>query len=124
MADLRPSRRQARAARKRIDVAAAIQPRSRNVSGYLTIGNAMAKLSSMRRVVPALALLALAGSTPQLRAQEQCPELTRLRSQVAETAKRSLGAPSPERCEAYVRISMDWAQLRNTRSIIMIPTAL
>jgi hypothetical protein len=70
----------------------------------------MAKFSSIRALVPAFALIAFAGSTSQLRAQEQCPELTRLRSQVAETVKRSLGAPSPERCEAYVRISMDWAQ--------------
>src|SRR5262245_43294581 len=71
------SLRQACAARKRVNVAAAIQPRWRIVNRYLTIGNAMTKFSSMRRVVPAFALIALAGSTSQLRAHEQCPELTR-----------------------------------------------
>jgi hypothetical protein len=70
----------------------------------------MAKFSSIRSVVPAVAMIALAGFGSQLCAQEQCPELTRLRSQVAENVKRSLGAPSPERCEAYVRISIVWAE--------------
>ena len=70
----------------------------------------MAKFSSIRALVPALAMIAIAGFSAQLRAEEQCPDLIRLRSEVAEIAKRSLGAPTPERCDAFVRISMAWAE--------------
>jgi hypothetical protein len=70
----------------------------------------MADFSSIRRLVPALAMIALVGFSSQIRAEEKCPELTRLRSEVDETAKRSLGASSAERCEAYVRISIAWGQ--------------
>jgi hypothetical protein len=75
----------------------------------------MAKFASRRALVPVLAVIALAGFSSQLRAEDQCPELTRLRSEAAEAAKRIFGArvfgaPLPERCEAYVRISIAWAE--------------
>ena len=70
----------------------------------------MTKFRSIRTLGPALAMIALAGLGSELRAEEQCPELTRLRSEVAEIAKRSLGAPMPERCDALVRISIAWAE--------------
>jgi hypothetical protein len=70
----------------------------------------MTKFGSIRALVPAIAMIALAGFSSQLRAEQQCPDLTRLRSEVAEIAKRSLGAPLPERCDALIRISIAWAE--------------
>jgi hypothetical protein len=53
-----------------------------------------------------LVLLILIGS-PAI-AQTQCPELTRLRSEAAQTSARTRGAPALGRCETYIRISIAW----------------
>ncbi len=53
-----------------------------------------------------LVLLILAAS-PAI-AQTQCPELTRLRSEAAQTSARTRGAPALGRCETYIRISIAW----------------
>ena len=61
----------------------------------------------MRRLVSALAMIAVCASCAQARGEAPCPELTRLRSKAVEAAKGAFGAPS-ERCEALVRLSMAW----------------
>src|SRR5258708_16852764 len=63
----------------------------------------------MRMHIPALAAIALAGFCSQANAQAQCPELTRLRGEVAEVSKQRTGlVPPSQRCQAYIRISMAW----------------
>jgi len=79
----------------------------------------------MRTLMPALAVIALAGFCSHANAQAQCPELTRLRNEAAASkqwtaldtkpldTKRDLIMPVPrsQHCETYVRISMAWAAL-------------
>jgi hypothetical protein len=62
----------------------------------------------MRTLVPALALMALAGFCSATSAQTQCPELTRLRSEAAEASKPTWRALISDRCAAYIRSSMAW----------------
>jgi hypothetical protein len=54
-----------------------------------------------------LALIVLAGLTGPAIAQTQCPELTRLRSEVA-AASTGTGVPTRNRCDAYIRLSIAW----------------
>jgi hypothetical protein len=68
-----------------------------------------ARRTSMRTHVPAVAMIALVGFCSQANAQAGCPELTRLRSEVAGALKRVTGlVPTSDRCEAYIRLSMAW----------------
>jgi hypothetical protein len=53
-------------------------------------------------------MILLVGFCSQANAQAECPELTRLRSEVAEASKRVTGHPTSNRCEAYIRLSMAW----------------
>jgi hypothetical protein len=52
-------------------------------------------------------LIALAGLSGPANAQAQCPELTRLRSEVA-AASTGTGVPTRNRCDAYIRLSIAW----------------
>ena len=62
----------------------------------------------MRTLIPALAMIALAGSCGQANAQAQCPELTRLRSEATGASKPMGRALTSDLCEAYIRSSMAW----------------
>jgi hypothetical protein len=62
----------------------------------------------MRTQIPAVALIALLGFGCQATAQTPCPELARLRSEVAEALKRTRGAPTLERCVYYNRFATAW----------------
>ena len=59
------------------------------------------------------ALIALAGLLGPANAQTSCPELTRLRGEVAAAAapRQMLGLASGPRCEAYIRLSIAWGDL-------------
>jgi len=65
----------------------------------------------MRTQIPAVALIALLGFGSQATAQTPCPELARLRSEVAEALKKTRGAPTPERCVSYSRFATAWDAL-------------
>ena len=65
----------------------------------------------MRTLVPALAMVALAGFCCHANAQAQCPELTRLRSEATEAIKPIPRTLIPNRCEAYIRSSMAWGTI-------------
>jgi hypothetical protein len=65
----------------------------------------------MRTLVSALAIIALGASCYPVRAEAPCPELTRLRSEAADAAKLRSSAPTRDRCEAYIRFSMAWAEI-------------
>ena len=65
----------------------------------------------MRTPVPAIAVIALVGFCSQANAQAQCPELTRLRSEASEAAQQTRGAPTSDRCAAYIRFSMAWGAI-------------
>jgi hypothetical protein len=67
-----------------------------------------ARKISMRTVMPALAMMALFGFCSQANAQAQCSELTRLRSEAAETSKQTRRGLISDRCEAYIRSSIAW----------------
>ncbi|MBR0828395.1 hypothetical protein JQ596_22925 [Bradyrhizobium manausense] len=61
----------------------------------------------MRTLLPAVAMLALAGFGGE--AQAQCPELTRLRSEAVEATKPMNRGLMPGRCDAYIRASLAWS---------------
>jgi hypothetical protein len=66
----------------------------------------------MRTPMPVLAMIALVGFCSQANAQARCPELTRLRSEVAGALKQTRGlVPTLDRCEAYNRFSTAWATI-------------
>jgi hypothetical protein len=66
----------------------------------------------MRTLIAVVAMTALAGFCSHARAQAQCPELTRLRSEAVEASKPAeRGLMITSRCEAYIRSSMAWAEL-------------
>jgi hypothetical protein len=71
-------------------------------------GNRCGENLSMRTLTPTLAMIALVGFCSRANALAQCPELTRLRSEAAEASKQTKGAPTSDRCEAYIRSSMAW----------------
>jgi len=63
----------------------------------------------MRKHMPALAMMALAGFCSQASAQARCPELSRLRGEAAEASKQLI--PASDRCGAYTRFSMAWGAI-------------
>ena len=66
----------------------------------------------MRTPMPVLAMIALVGFCGQASAQARCPELTRLRSEVAGALKQTRGlVPTLDRCEAYNRFSTAWGAI-------------
>jgi hypothetical protein len=65
----------------------------------------------MRALVPALSMMALAGFCSQASAQAQCPELTRLRSEVAAVSKSVTRGLISYGCESYTRSSMAWGEM-------------
>ena len=62
----------------------------------------------MRTRIPAVALIALLGLASHAVAQTPCPELARLRSEVAEALKHTRGAPTLERCVYYNQFATAW----------------
>ncbi|HZE54814.1 MAG TPA: hypothetical protein VE111_16310 [Bradyrhizobium sp.] len=60
---------------------------------------------------PALAMMALVGFCGPANAQALCPELTRLRSEASEAVQQMMGAPTSDRCAAYIRFSMAWGAI-------------
>jgi len=64
----------------------------------------------MRTLLPAVAMIALAGFGGA--AQAQCPELIRLRSEAVEATKPMNRGLMPDRCDAYIRASLAWSTLR------------
>jgi hypothetical protein len=58
--------------------------------------------------MPVVAMMALVGFCSQANAQAQCPELARLRSEVAEAMKQTRGFPTSDRCAAHIRASLAW----------------
>jgi hypothetical protein len=62
----------------------------------------------MRKLLPALAMIALGGFFNQAHAQAQCPELTRLRSEAAQARKPIALSLISDRCDAYIRSSIAW----------------
>jgi hypothetical protein len=64
----------------------------------------------MRTNALAVVLMALVGPGSQAHAQARCPELTRLRGEVAEALKQTRGGliPASGRCAAYNRLSVAW----------------
>lgn len=63
----------------------------------------------MRTLLPAVAMIALAGLGGA--AQAQCPELTRLRSEAVEATKPMNRGLMPDRCDAYIPASLAWSTL-------------
>jgi hypothetical protein len=59
----------------------------------------------MRTRMPALAIIALLGLSTQATAQTPCPELARLRGEVAEALKLTTTVPTSERCAYYNRFA-------------------
>jgi hypothetical protein len=64
--------------------------------------------SAMRTDMAALVTMAFIAFAGQAKAQTQCPELMRLRSEAAEASSRMMAVAASERCEAYTRVSMAW----------------
>jgi hypothetical protein len=67
--------------------------------------------SLMQTHLPALAIMALVGFCNQANAQARCPELVRLRSDAAAAVEQMRGAPTSDRCAAYVRFSVVWGEI-------------
>ena len=65
----------------------------------------------MRTRVAAVAVIALVGLGDQASAQAQCEQLTRMRSKAAEALKKTVGVPTPGRCESYTELSIAWAEI-------------
>lgn len=65
----------------------------------------------VRTHFPTLAMMALVGFCGPANAQARCPELMRLRSEAAAAVDRTRGAPTSDRCAAYVRFSMAWGAI-------------
>jgi hypothetical protein len=59
----------------------------------------------------AVALIALAGLCSPAIAQTQCPELTRLRTEVVAASKPTNRIPRGNLCESYIRLSIAWNDL-------------
>ena|SRR5262245_34972985 len=57
---------------------------------------------------PSLAFIALLGFCIEANAQELCPELMRLRSEVQQAQKLLMTVPVSERCHMYNRVSAAW----------------
>src|SRR6516225_9339636 len=98
-----------------VEKAAANRPCSTmfNVKGWPPCGawQSFSKSPEMRTHTTILAMIALAGFSTQLAAQERCGELSRLRSEAAEAAKRIMRVRTQDRCEAYIRFSESWREL-------------
>jgi hypothetical protein len=56
----------------------------------------------------AAVLIALAGFYGPANAQTQCPELMRLRSEVAAASTKATGRMPRTSCDAYIRLSIAW----------------
>jgi hypothetical protein len=65
----------------------------------------------MRTYSSALAMMALVGFCSQASAQAPCPELTRLRGEVAEASEKTRSFPASDRCAAYIRFSLAWGAI-------------
>jgi hypothetical protein len=65
----------------------------------------------MRTLLPVVAMIVLAGFGGEARAQTQCPELTRLRSEAVDASKPMTRALVSGRCNAYIRASLAWSDL-------------
>jgi hypothetical protein len=67
----------------------------------------------MQTLMPTLAMIALAGFCSQADAQEQCPELSRLRSEAAEALKlkERAGRLVSDNCQAHIRSAMAWGEM-------------
>ena len=63
----------------------------------------------MRVLLLTYGMIVLVGFCSPTKAQAQCPELTRLRSEAAEASKPATRALTSGRCEAYIRSSSAWA---------------
>jgi hypothetical protein len=55
--------------------------------------------------MPTLTMITLAVFCIQANAQDRCPELTRLRNEVAEALEQTRTVPASERCLSYNRLS-------------------
>ncbi|MCK1622328.1 hypothetical protein IVA87_20325 [Bradyrhizobium sp. 147] len=62
----------------------------------------------MRILLRVVAMIALAGLCREARAQPQCPELTRLRSEAVEASKPTTRAVMAGRCDRYIQASRAW----------------
>jgi hypothetical protein len=71
----------------------------------------LSKSRQMRTHTIISAMIALAGFSAQLAAQERCGELARLRGEAAKAAKQATGVAAQDRCEAYIRFSESWREL-------------
>lgn len=58
-----------------------------------------------------LAMIALFGFCTTATAQERCPELTRLHLEAEEALKKAAGLVAQDRCDAYIRFSVTWAEI-------------
>ena len=65
----------------------------------------------IRTNAPIIAVIAVVGFCSQVAAQERCPELTRLRSEAAEALKKATRVAIQDRCDAYIRVSIAWAEI-------------
>jgi hypothetical protein len=65
----------------------------------------------MRTFVPTLGMMVLAGFCSQANAQEQCPELYRLRKEAVEVSTQKGRPLISNMCEAYIRSSLVWAEI-------------
>lgn len=59
----------------------------------------------------AVAIMVLAGFISPVVAQASCPELNRLRSEAAKVPRQTIGVATPDRCGAYIRVTMAWDAL-------------
>jgi hypothetical protein len=69
---------------------------------------------SMRRRI--LVIIALFGLCTPASSQERCPELTRLNAEAEEALKKAAGLVEQDRCDAYVRYSVTWAEIAKIRA--------
>ena len=65
----------------------------------------------MRILLPMVATIALAGFCSDVCAQAQCPELTRLRNEAAQSSKPKMRGLMLNRCEDSIRASQAWSTL-------------
>ena len=75
----------------------------------------------MRKHLSVLTMIVIVGYCPPADAQAGCAELARLRGVAAEAMKQTTGVPTSDRCVAYIRFSMAWADIvgyaRNHREL-------
>ena len=62
----------------------------------------------MRTLLPAVAMIALGAFCNQASAQAQCPELTRLRSEAAQSQKPAARGLMSSHCDTLIRSSIAW----------------